>query len=79
MTLKRPGFWIASVLLALVISGCSDQQETIKIGATVGPHSQVVEAVAKQAKAEGINVEVVEFSDYISSECWPCRWQSRFK
>ncbi len=66
MTLKRPGFWIASVLLALVISGCSDQQETIKIGATVGPHSQVVEAVAKQAKAEGINVEVVEFSDYIS-------------
>ncbi len=66
MTLKRPGFWIASVLLALVISGCSDQPEMIKIGATVGPHAQVVEAVAKQAKTEGIHVEVVEFSDYIS-------------
>lgn len=40
----------------------------IKIGATAGPHADVVEAVAKAAKKQGINIKVVEFSDYITPD-----------
>ncbi len=41
-------------------------ESVIKIGATVGPHAQVVEAVAKEAAKQRINIQVVEFSDYIT-------------
>ncbi|MPS31432.1 MULTISPECIES: MetQ/NlpA family ABC transporter substrate-binding protein [unclassified Salinivibrio] len=66
MKIKQLSASLAILLAAVFLSGCSDQTETIKIGATVGPHAQVVESVAEQAKEEGIDVEVVEFSDYIS-------------
>jgi D-methionine transport system substrate-binding protein len=60
----------ASLLaLALVfgVTGCGKKDESvIKIGATVGPHAQVVEAVAKEAAKQGINIQLVEFSDYIT-------------
>lgn len=33
------------------LTGCGEKEESvIKVGATVGPHAQVVEAVAKQAE-----------------------------
>ena len=61
------------VLSALLLTGCGDNSTSepkkaveIKIGATAGPHAEVVEAVAKEAKKQGINIKVVEFSDYIS-------------
>ncbi|MGF1909580.1 MetQ/NlpA family ABC transporter substrate-binding protein [Vibrio kasasachensis] len=62
-------FTTSLVALALVfgITGCGKKDESvIKIGATVGPHAQVVEAVAKEAAKQGINIQVVEFSDYIT-------------
>ncbi|UTT84645.1 MetQ/NlpA family ABC transporter substrate-binding protein [Vibrio pelagius] len=49
------------------VTGCGNKDEAvIKIGATVGPHAQVVQAVAKEAAKQGINIELVEFSDYIT-------------
>ncbi|CAM2965182.1 MetQ/NlpA family ABC transporter substrate-binding protein [Vibrio mytili] len=52
---------------ALSLTACDQKEESvIKVGATVGPHAQVVEAVAKEAAKQGLNVEVVEFSDYIT-------------
>ncbi|WP_371876217.1 MetQ/NlpA family ABC transporter substrate-binding protein [Vibrio sp. HB161653] len=62
---------LASVVLgaALVLAGCGEQKETtIKVGATVGPHAQVVEAAAKEAAKQGLKVELVEFSDYITPD-----------
>ncbi len=62
---------------ALLVSGCgssTDQKSAgtgskpIKIGATAGPHADVVHAVADEAKKQGLNVEVVEFSDYITPD-----------
>ncbi len=62
---------------ALLVSGCgssTDQKSVgtsskpIKIGATAGPHADVVHAVADEAKKQGLNVEVVEFSDYITPD-----------
>lgn len=68
---------LAGVLaLALLAAGCggSDSKaggtssKPIKIGATAGPHADVVHAVAEEAKKQGMNVEVVEFSDYITPD-----------
>ncbi|CAM3110131.1 MetQ/NlpA family ABC transporter substrate-binding protein [Vibrio rarus] len=54
-------------VLALGLTACGKEEaKVIKIGATVGPHAQVVEAVAKQAAKQGIKIEVVQFSDYIT-------------
>lgn len=64
---------------ALLASGCGGSSgssgsssasagKTIKIGATAGPHADVVQAVADEAKKQGLNVEVVEFSDYVTPD-----------
>ena len=70
----------AAVVLAVALVGCGSQQNTssdagkaapdkeIKIGATAGPHAEVVDAVAKEAAKQGIKIKVVEFSDYITPD-----------
>ncbi len=64
-------------VFALGIAGCgSTSSDTgsakpdkeIKIGATAGPHAEIVDAVAKEAAKEGIKIKVVEFSDYITPD-----------
>lgn len=75
MKLKK---FIAPLLvgvLAFAIAGCgtktnqsSQAPKEIKIGATAGPHAQVAEAVAKEAKKQGIDLKVVEFSDYLTPD-----------
>lgn len=47
---------------------CSGEIKEIKIGATAGPHAEVVEAVAKEAANHGLLVKVIEFSDYITPD-----------
>jgi D-methionine transport system substrate-binding protein len=39
--------------------------ETIKIGVTAGPHAEIMEVVKKVASADGLDLKIVEFSDYI--------------
>lgn len=64
-------------MLVLSLAGCGNQggsqsaakpDKEIKIGATAGPHAEVVEAVAKEAEKQGIKIKVVEFSDYITPD-----------
>ncbi|WP_288760769.1 MetQ/NlpA family ABC transporter substrate-binding protein [uncultured Veillonella sp.] len=69
MKLKRLLAPLLIGVLALGIAGCgqsSNNDKEIRIGATAGPHAEVVEAVAKEAAKEGIKIKVVEFSDYIT-------------
>ena len=40
-------------------------QDTIKVGVTAGPHAQIMEHVKKVAAADGLNIQIVEFSDYV--------------
>ena len=75
---KRVLTLLALSLLGLaLVRGCGSsekkeastpQTKVIKIGATAGPHADVVHAVADEAKKQGINVEVIEFSDYITPD-----------
>ncbi|MFB9134598.1 MetQ/NlpA family ABC transporter substrate-binding protein [Vibrio sp. AK197] len=59
---------VIALAVAMGLTACGEKQDdaTIKVGATVGPHAQVVEAAAKEAQKQGLNVEVVEFSDFIT-------------
>ena len=62
---------ITASLLALAfilgVTGCGEKDEAvIKIGTTVSPYAQVAEAAAIEAANQGINIELVEFSDFIT-------------
>ena len=39
--------------------------ETIKIGVTPGPHAQILEAVKPIAAKRGLDIQLLEFSDYV--------------
>lgn len=59
--------WALALTLLLGLTACGQKERSeIKVGATVGPHAQVVEAVAKEAAKHGLTVRVVEFSDFIT-------------
>ena len=69
MNFKKYVLPLAAVgLLVLSLAGCGSQEgsqsatkpdKEIKIGATAGPHAEVVEAVAKEAEKQGIKIKVV--------------------
>jgi D-methionine transport system substrate-binding protein len=66
-------FLVISLMLASVVAaGCGGNDvkkaSAIKVGATAGPHAEVVEAAAKEAGKNGLKVQVVEFSDYITPD-----------
>ena len=39
--------------------------ETIKVGVTPGPHAQILEKVKEEAAKKGLDIKVIEFSDYV--------------
>lgn len=57
---------VAGTLAATLSSMASAQQpQVIKIGATAGPHAQILEAVKPIAAQKGLQIRIVEFSDYV--------------
>lgn len=62
---------IAALFLALIFingvsAGNADELKKLKVGATSGPHAEILEYLKERLKAEGIDLEVYTFSDYIS-------------
>lgn len=59
---------VIGVLLSAFLSGCSggskEGQEKVKIGIS-GSDSDVWKYIAEKAEKEGIDLEIVEFSDYV--------------
>jgi D-methionine transport system substrate-binding protein len=55
--------FIAGLASALGIASASAQ--TIKIGVTPGPHAQVLEVVKPIAAKKGLDIQLIEFSDYV--------------
>src|SRR5580704_8934166 len=53
---------IVAVVLATVASAA--HAETIKVGATAGPQAQILEAVKPIAAKNGLDIQIVEFTDY---------------
>ncbi|MBB4102137.1 MetQ/NlpA family ABC transporter substrate-binding protein [Allorhizobium borbori] len=56
---------IAVAALAALFSTGSALAETKKVGVTPGPHAQIVEKVKEVAAKKGLDLDVVEFSDYV--------------
>lgn len=40
-------------------------ESTLKIGATPAPHAEILEQIKPDLKEQGINLEIVEFNDYV--------------
>lgn len=58
----RPIVALAGVL---AIWSATAAAETIKIGVTPGPHAQILEAVKPIAAKSGLDIQLIEFSDYV--------------
>lgn len=68
---------LAAILLSgsLLAAGCSasapaapapESSEVLKIGASAVPHAEILEQVKAQLEEQGITLEIVEFSDYVT-------------
>lgn len=59
---------VALLSLSLII-GCSNKEselDKIKIGVSPDPHGKLVQVVVDDLKKEGIDVEIIEFTDYVT-------------
>jgi D-methionine transport system substrate-binding protein len=56
---------LGAAVLAMSLTVAMAQAETIKIGVTPGEHAQILEKVAEIAKPKGLDIEILEFSDYV--------------
>jgi D-methionine transport system substrate-binding protein len=54
-----------AALLAASLAVPALAAETVKIGVTPGTHEQVMEVVKESAKAKGLELEILTFSDYV--------------
>ena len=51
--------------LALALLAGAASAEAIKVGVTPGPHAQILEKVKEIAARDGLDIEILEFSDYV--------------
>ncbi len=78
--MKKVFALIATLLVAsLALAGCGSTDtassgaaqkntsgmKTLKVGATAVPHAEILEVVKPLLEKEGINLEIVEFNDYV--------------
>ena len=55
----------ATMAIAFGMSIETAGAETIKVGVTAGPHAQILEAVKPIAAKDGLDIQILEFTDYV--------------
>ena len=55
----------AALILGASLLATPAFAQTIKIGVTPGPHAQILEAVKPLLAPQGIDLDIIEFSDYV--------------
>ena len=64
--LSRRSLLAAAAALSLPASGALAQQnQVIRIGASPGPHAEILEKVKPLAAQKGLDIKIIEFSDYV--------------
>jgi len=53
------------IAATVVLAGTAHAQDAIRIGVTAGPHAQIAEVAKQVAERDGLNLQIVEFQDYI--------------
>ncbi len=56
---------LTTLVSVLALSVAAAMAEDIKVGVSPGEHAEIMEEVAKVAAPKGLNIEVIEFSDYV--------------
>ncbi len=56
---------VAAAALGAALFASAAEAKVYKVGVTQGPHEQVTEAVKAQLAKQGIEIEVIGFSDYV--------------
>jgi D-methionine transport system substrate-binding protein len=56
--------FVGIVATAILLAGAV-RAETIRVGVTAGPHAEIMDVVRKVAAERGIDIKVVEFTDYV--------------
>lgn len=55
----------ASLILSASAFFATANAETIRVGVSAGPHAEVIDVVRKVAAEKGLDIKVVEFTDYV--------------
>lgn len=55
---------LMTVVAAVLLIGGA-KAETIRVGVTAGPHAEILDVVKKVAAGRGLDIKVVEFTDYV--------------
>lgn len=65
--LTRRAALFASTALALTrsVPALAQQSQVIRIGASPGPHAEILEKVKPLAAKKGLDLKIIEFSDYV--------------
>ena len=62
---------LIAIILALVLvlsfaaCGKKDDSKTIKVGASITPHAEILREAAKLLEKEGITLDIIEYTDYV--------------
>lgn len=63
MSFKKLG--LAALLSLAAALPAAAQTQVVRIGATPGPHAQILEVVKPIAAKKGLDLKIIEFSDYV--------------
>lgn len=56
---------LATIVSSAMFLAISPSFAGVKVGVTAGPHAMIMEKVKEEAKKQGLDVDVIEFSDFI--------------
>jgi D-methionine transport system substrate-binding protein len=65
MSLSRRAFLLAATVASLSSVASAQTVKTVRIGVTPGPHAQILEAVKPIAAKNGLDLKIIEFTDYV--------------
>ena len=66
-TITRRAAFVASAALALTLSvpALAQTTQVVRIGVSPGPHAEILEKVKPLLATKGIDLKIIEFSDYV--------------
>ncbi|NEU98603.1 MetQ/NlpA family ABC transporter substrate-binding protein [Bradyrhizobium sp. UFLA 03-164] len=55
---------MTALAVVVLLTGAA-RAETVRVGVTAGPHAEILDVVKKVAAGRGLDIKVVEFTDYV--------------